>query len=47
MAAGLETNSSWKNLDFEFMNCEEERERRETHIHTKRQRQRRVQIKER
>ncbi len=33
MAAGLETNSSWKNLDFEFMNCEEEREKRNTHTH--------------
>ncbi len=31
MAAGLEISSSRKNVDFEFMNCEEERENRNTH----------------
>jgi hypothetical protein len=33
MAAGLETNSSWKNVDFEFMYCEEEKEKRNAHTH--------------
>jgi hypothetical protein len=33
MAEGLETHSSWKNLDFGFMKCEEERGERNTHLH--------------
>jgi len=33
MAAGLETNLSRRNLDFEFMKSEQERETRNTHTH--------------
>ncbi len=29
----METHSSWKNLDFGFMKCEEERGERNTHLH--------------
>jgi hypothetical protein len=33
MAAGLETTLNRRNLDSEFMNCEQEREKRNTHTH--------------